>query len=272
MPADYHTHTPLCRHARGGPEEFAERALAAGLSEYGVADHAPLRPEPYDDWRMLEAELPEYFEWVERVRRQADGRIPVRIGLEVDWLDGCEEWVGHLAGLAGWDYLIGSVHYLGSWDFDNPARLSLWEERGIESVWSEYWDAYARMAGSGLFDLLGHPDLVKKFGHKPDGDLRRFYGPAIEAIAAAGCAIEINTAGWHKPCAEAYPAAEFLKLACDAGIPLAISSDAHAPGEVARDFDRAIRLAMEAGWKETVLFEGRKRGAEIFELGGAGAV
>ncbi len=257
MPADYHTHTPLCRHARGEPEEFVERAIAAGLSEYGIADHAPQRPEPYDDWRMLEAELPDYFAWVERARARADGLIPVRIGMEVDWLDGCEAWVEHLAGLAEWDYLIGSVHYLGGWDFDNPARISLWEKRGVEEVWAEYWKTYAQMAKSGLFDLLGHPDLVKKFGFRPEGDLRRYYEPAIEAIAAGGCAIEINTAGWHKPCAEAYPAREFLELACEAGIPLAISSDAHAPEDVGRDFGRAIELAKAAGWRETVLFDRR---------------
>ena len=262
MPADYHTHTPLCQHARGEPEEFVEKALAAGLSEYGIADHAPMRPEPFDDWRMLEADLPAYFEWVERARVRAAGRIAVRMGLEVDWLDGCEGWVEHLAGAGDWDYLIGSVHYLGDWDFDNPEKLAFWSDRGIMETWEEYWETYIAMARSGLFDLLAHPDLVKKFGAIPPGDLRFYYEPAIEAIAESGCAIEINTAGWHKPCEEAYPAAEFLALACEAGIPLAISSDAHAPEEVARDFPRAIAMAREAGWRETVLFEKRRRGSE----------
>lgn len=266
MPADYHTHTPLCRHARGAPEEFVEHALAAGLSEYGIADHAPQRPEPFDDWRMLEAELPAYLEWIERARAHAAGRIPVRCGLECDWLDGCERWIEHLAGQAEWDYLIGSVHYLGRWDFDNPARLERWRERDVAAVWADYWRAYAAMARSGLFELLGHPDLVKKFGHRPAGDLRRYYEPAVEAITAAGCAIEINTAGWHKPCNEAYPAGEFLELARAAGIPLAISSDAHAPEELGRDFGRAIELARAAGYRESVRFERRRRGVE--DLGG----
>ena len=270
MPADYHTHTPLCRHARGEPEEFVERALAAGLSEYGIADHAPQRPEPFDDWRMLEAELPDYLAWVGRARRHAAGRIPVRAGLECDWLDGCQPWVEHLAGLARWDYLIGSVHYLGRWDFDNPAQLARWAGRDVAAVWADYWAAYAAMAASGLFDLLGHPDLVKKFGHRPAGDLRRYYGPAVEAIAAAGCAIELNTAGWHKPCGEAYPELGFLELARAAGIPLAVSSDAHAPEEVGRDFGRAVGLARAAGYTQTVRFEGRRRWAE--PLGPAGAV
>ncbi len=262
MPADYHTHTPLCRHAVGTPEEYVDAALAAGLSEYGIADHAPQRPEPFDDWRMFEAELPAYFAWIERACVHAAGRIPVRAGLECDWLEGCGEWIADLSSRFEWDYLIGSVHYLGGWDFDNPKWLGRWAESDVEEVWTNYWRTYARMAESGLFDILGHPDLVKKFSYRPAGDLARFYEPVVDAIASVGCAIEINTAGWHKPCAEAYPAPEFLELACSAGVPLVISSDAHAPAEIGRDFNRAIALAKQAGYAETLRFEKRGRRTE----------
>ena len=262
MPADYHSHTPLCHHAEGTPEQFVDQALACGLSEYGISDHAPARPEPFDDWRMLEADLPAYFDWIARARAHANGRLPVRAGLECDWLPGCQPWIEHLATLAPWDYLIGSVHYLGRWDFDNPHRLEIWAGEDVEDVWTRYWQEYAAMAESGLFELLAHPDLVKKFGHRPAGDLRHFYEPAIEAISAAGAAIEINTAGWHKPCAEAYPDPLFLDLARSAGIPLAISSDAHAPAELGRDFARASDLARAAGYTETILFDQHRRSFE----------
>jgi histidinol-phosphatase (PHP family) len=262
MPADYHTHTPLCHHAEGTPEAYVEAALAAGASEFGLSDHAPAQPEPFDDWRMLEADLPAYFELIERARRHAAGRIPVRAGLECDWLDGCEPWIAKLAEHYPWDYLIGSVHYLGDWDFDNPKWLGKWADVDVEEVWTHYWETYARMASSGLFDILGHPDLVKKFGRTPAGDLDRFYEPAIDAIAASGCIIELNTAGWHKPCAEAYPSPRFLELACSAGVPLVISSDAHHPSEVTRDFPRAQALALAAGFRETTLLENRRRRSE----------
>jgi histidinol-phosphatase (PHP family) len=261
VPADYHSHTPLCRHATGSPEEYAAAARAAGLSEYGISDHAPARPEPFDDWRMDEAELPAYFDWIDRARAAA-GPLPVRAGMECDWLPGCEGWIEDLAGRYPWDYLIGSVHYLGDWDFDNPKWLGRWAESDVEAVWAHYWNAYAAMARSRLFDIMGHPDLVKKFSHRPPGDLARFYAPAIEAIAESGGTIELNTAGWHKPCAEAYPHPRFLELARQAGIPLVISSDAHAPGEVARDFSRAIEWAKAAGYRETQLFEKRQRRPE----------
>lgn len=262
MPADYHTHTPLCRHAEGAPEAFIDAAIAAGLREYGISDHAPAHPEPFDDWRMAEAELPAYFTWIDRARRHAGGRIPVRAGLECDWLPGCEDWIADLASRHDWDYLIGSVHYLGDWDFDNPKWIGRWQDEDLEAVWRRYWQAYASMADSGLFDILAHPDLVKKFVPGPEGDLDRFYEPALEAIAASGCAIELNTAGLHKPCAEAYPAPRFLELARQAGVPLVISSDAHAPSEVARDFPWAIETAKAAGYTETLLFEGRRRTIE----------
>jgi len=258
MLADYHTHTPLCLHAQGEPEEYIDSAIAAGLQEYGISDHAPQSPEPFDDWRMLEEHLPEYFQWIARARNHAGGKIPVRAGLECDWLPDCHDWIHHLSQTHEWDYLIGSIHYLGDqWEFDNPKWLGRWAQTDVDQVWTAYWEQYAQMARSGLFDFLGHPDLIKKFSYTPEGDLRRFYDPVIDAIVEGGAAIELNTAGFHKPCAEQYPSAEFLQIAAQAGIAITISSDAHAPDEVARDFDKALALVREAGFTELARFEKR---------------
>lgn len=258
MPADYHTHTPLCQHATGEPEAYVDAAIHAQLNEFGISDHAPALPEPFDDWRMLDAQLPAYFELIERARIHACDTLPIRAGLECDWISGCEPWIEKLSKRFPWDYLIGSVHYLESWDFDNPKWLGRWATSDVEDIWSRYWTAYTEMAESQLFDILGHPDLVKKFSFRPTGDLSRYYEPAIAAIAKSGATIELNTAGWHKPCAEAYPEKCFLALAQEAGIPLVISSDAHAPNEVARDFPQAIELARSVGYRETQLFEARR--------------
>jgi histidinol-phosphatase (PHP family) len=260
MLADYHTHTPLCRHAEGEPEAYLDQALASGLAEYGISDHAPQIPEPFDEWRMNEDDLPEYFDWIARARQHAGNRLPVRAGLECDWLPGCQDWIEHLASLHDWDYFIGSIHYLGDqWDFDNPKWLDRWAGVDLEQVWSDYWEEYRKMAASGLFDFLGHPDLIKKFAFRPKGDLRRFYDPVIEAISEAGGAIELNTAGFHKPCAEQYPSSEFLALAASAGLPVTLSSDAHHPSEVARDFDHGLALLREAGFTHLCRFEKRQR-------------
>lgn len=256
---DYHTHTPLCRHAEGTPEEFVRMALVRGIREYGIADHAPMPDEPFDDWRMEYAQLPEYFDWIDAAREAAPADLAVRAGLECDWITGMEKWTAHLAGLYDWDYLIGSVHYLGGkWDFDNPLWIPRWEKINVEEVWTEYWKAYTDMVRSGLFDIMGHADLVKKFGFVPEGDLRRFYEPAVEAMADTGAVLEINTAGWNKPCDEAYPAPGFLRLACEAGVPLVINSDAHEPEEIGQNFEKAREWALEAGFTELVRFRKRK--------------
>lgn len=269
LPADYHTHTPLCLHAEGEPEEYIDRAVEIGLAEYGISDHAPQLPEPFDDWRMLEKNLPDYFKWIERARAHASGRIAVRVGLECDWVSNNQAWNEELATRYDWDYLIGSIHYLegpgGEWDFDHLKWLGRWAELDVEFAWEMYWKEYARMAKSGLFDFLGHPDLIKKFGYRPAGDLKRFYIPAIEAIAEAGVAIELNMAGLYKPCEEVYPSIEFLELSASAGIPITLSSDAHAPSEVGRDFEQGVAILREVGYDSTCLFKGRSMSVRKFD-------
>ena len=238
--ADYHTHTPLCRHAEGEPIEYARRAAELGLAEIGFSDHSPMPEDGFDDWRMLRSEFPDYLAKVE-LARESVPEIPVRLGLEVDFFENGLDWIGELSGMAKFDYLIGSVHYIApGWDIDNPKWIGRWSgEAEVEEIWDCYWRIYASCARSGLFDFVAHPDLPKKFGHRPGGDLRRYYEPAIEAALASDTAIEINTAGWRKDCAEQYPARGFLELMHEAGVPLAINSDAHAPGEVGADFARA---------------------------------
>ncbi len=251
-------HTPLCHHAEGLPIEYAKTAIARGLPEIGISDHSPM-PSSFDDWRMALEDLPRYYAMVDDARR-AHPELPIRLGLEVDYFSDGHRWIEELSAMAPWDYLIGSVHYIAAdWDVDNPRHISRIESYGVEATWRDYWAAYTACAASGLFDVLGHPDLPKKFGHRPAGDLARFYAPAIDAAAASGTAIEINTAGWHKDAAEQYPARRFLELMHAAGIPLSISSDAHEPGHVGRDFERAIALAREVGFTHTVRFVGRQR-------------
>jgi len=258
MNADYHLHTPLCRHATGLPSEYARVAVAKGLDEIGFADHNPM-PGLFDDWRMLLEELPGYIEMVEEAREEFPG-LPIRIGLECDYIPGQEAWIEKLAGMADWDYLIGSVHYIApGWDVDNPRHIGRFDELPVAEIWSMYWKNYEQCIRSGLFDFVAHPDLVKKFGHRPPGDLRKYYEPSIAAAAEENVAMEINTAGLRKPVGEIYPALEFLQMMCEAGIPLLINSDSHAPEEVGADFDKALALAAEVGYTQTVRLKKRSR-------------
>ncbi len=262
MLSDYHVHTPLCRHAIGEPAEYIAAARSAGLDEIGFSDHCPMAgPEPFDDWRMDRADLPRYLTMIELARAEA-APFPVRLGLECDFIAGHEGWIEELTKMADWDYLIGSVHYVApGWDVDNPRYVARFNQSptAVNEIWTMYWLAYAKMAASGLFDFLAHPDLPKKFGHRPAGDLRRFYEPAIAAAAKSGVAIEISTAGLRKPAGELYPAQDFLLLAREAGIEILINSDAHAPAEIGLDFAKAVDAAHAAGFTHTLRFDRRQR-------------
>ena len=256
MLADYHLHTPLCHHATGWPLEYAARAVELGLGEIGFADHNPM-PEPFDDWRMSLADLPRYLDAVEQARA-AFPQLTIRLGLECDFIAGREAWIEELAGMADWDFLIGSVHYLPEgWEVDHPKYIGR-HAGHAEEIWASYWRAYEQCIRSGLFDFVAHPDLPKKFGHRPAGDLRRFYEPSVRALAECGVAFEINTAGLRKDCRELYPAPEFVALACEAKVPLLINSDAHAVEELAAGFAEGVALAKAAGYTHTARFHRRQ--------------
>lgn len=262
MLSDYHLHTPLCGHAVGEPMEYVAVARARGLDEIGFSDHCPMPgTDGFDDWRMRRDELPRYLDMVLDAREKA-APFPVRLGLECDFIAGHEDWIEELAGLAPWDYLIGSVHYIApGWAVDDPQWIGKFTASGTatEDIWTAYWQAYERCIASGLFDFVAHPDLVKKFGHRPPGDLRRFYEPAIAAAAARNVAVEVSTAGLRKPVGELYPAAGFLELAYAAGVAVVINSDAHAPGEVGLDFEKAVEAVRATGYNETARFVSRNR-------------
>jgi histidinol-phosphatase (PHP family) len=257
-------HTPLCRHAVGEPEEYAARATALGLSEIGFSDHSPMPRDDFDDWRMFDRQLDEYVEKVARARRRFP-QLTIRLALEVDYLPGHEDWIRALAARHPWDYFIGSVHYVDDrWDVDNPHKLAEWHKRDVDTVWMIYVERLTQSAASGLFDIIGHCDLPKKFGHRAAIDLRPQYQKFLETAAVHGVAIELNTAGWRKDCRELYPSRTILELAFAAGVSITFGSDAHVPVEVGADFGKAITLAKEAGYTQSCRFSGREK--ELVQL------
>jgi histidinol-phosphatase (PHP family) len=264
LPPDYHMHTPLCRHATGEPVDYARRALEVSLTEIGFTDHSPMRRDDFDNWRMRADQIDEYVEKVHRAQKEFP-QLTIRLGLEVDYLPGQEEWIRELAARHPWDYFIGSVHYVSdSWDIDNPAKLSEWKHRDTDEVWAAYFERLTMAARSGLFEIIGHADLPKKFGHRPTRDCTPLYEKFLDAAKESGCAIELNTAGLRKDCKEIYPSREILQLAFVKGVPITFGSDAHAPGEVGLNFAEAIQLAREVGYKESVRLAGRKREMKFF--------
>lgn len=254
-------HTPLCHHATGEPVDYAEHALRIGLKEIGFSDHSPMRQDDFDDWRMRADQLGEY---VEKVRR-AQARFPelsIKLALEVDYIPGHEDWIRGLREAHPWDYFIGSVHYVsGSWDLDNPKKLSEWKTRHPFDVWSAYFERLAQAAASGLFEIIGHADLPKKFCFVPKEDCTDLFARFLDAARSTDTAIEINTAGLRKDCREMYPSPKIVRMAAERGVALTFASDAHSPGEVGMNFADALALAREAGFTTTRVFQARQKRA-----------
>jgi histidinol-phosphatase (PHP family) len=259
LPADYHMHTPLCRHAVGEPVDYAKRAIEIGLNEIGFSDHSPMRQDNFDNWRMNFDQLDEYAAKVQLAQEKFP-QLQIRLALEVDFLPRHESWIRELAARHPWDYFIGSVHYVSdSWAIDDPQKLSEWKHRDPLEVWSTYFERLTMAAESKLFEIIGHADLPKKFGHKPNRDCAPLYEKFLDAAKKSGCAIELNTAGLRKDCKEIYPGRQMLELAFQKGIPITFGSDAHAPQEVGMNFSEAISLAHGAGYTETCRFKQRRR-------------
>jgi len=264
LPADYHTHTPLCRHAKGEPTELAAQAIRVGLEEMGFSDHNPMPEDDFDDWRMLAKELDVYVAKVEEARRDHP-RLRIKLGLEVDYVPGYEDWVRDLATRHPWDYLIGSVHYLsGRWAIDNPTQIAQWKQHDPLAVWTAYCEHLTKAAQSGLFNIIGHADLCKKFCFYPLGDHAALFKGFLRAAKDHGVAIELNTAGLRKDCREIYPSPAILRMAAQENVPITFGSDAHAPEEVGLNLAEAVQLARGAGYTSWLRFT--RRGAEEVKL------
>jgi histidinol-phosphatase (PHP family) len=252
-------HTPLCRHAVGEPTELAAQAVRVGLKEIGFSEHNPMPRDDWDDWHMLQGDFDDYLAKVERARQEHPG-LTIKIALEMDYLPGQEAWVRELSARHAWDYLIGAVHYVSdSWDLDNPKRLSEWKERDPFQVWSAYFERLTMAAASGLFQIIAHADLCKKFCFYPKEDCTPLFAKFLEAARRHDVAMELNTAGLRKDCKEIYPSPQIVRMAADLGVPITFASDAHAPGEVGANFAEAIALARAHGYTHYCRFTQRER-------------
>ncbi|HEX5621353.1 MAG TPA: histidinol-phosphatase [Solirubrobacteraceae bacterium] len=272
MLTDYHLHlraderenTPERFFTPGNVDRYREAAEARGITELGVAEHiyrftAALEIWQHPFWReFTHDDIDDYCGFV---REETD----LRLGIEMDFIPGREDRIANVLDGREWDYVVGSVHFLRDHSLDTE-DYSIWGAgESAEKIWRRYFDTVAESARSGLYDIIGHPDLVKVWGKvapRPDGDLRRYYEPAVEAFLDADVAVELSTAGWRKPVAEQYPSVPFLEMLVDAGCPIALSSDAHQPDQVGFEYERAVELLESVGVREIAVFEGRERRLE----------
>ena len=261
MLASYHNHTSWS-DGKASVAEVVAQARLLGLAEVGISDHLTLHPSGQSvSWSMPPDRVDDYVADVRDSagRSRAAGGPQVRVGVEVDWFDGQADELGRVLDGLALDYVIGSVHFCRGVAIDaTAATWRRWTPDEREAVHREYWLQIRRLAESGLVDIMAHLDLVKKFGFDPREPVDRLVDAALDAIAAAGLVVELNTAGWHKPCREPYPAPSILHRCRHRGIPVTLSADAHDPADLVRDFPAAARLLADAGYDEVARFEDRR--------------
>lgn len=251
---DYHMHTALCGHAVGSLREYVQQAINIGLKEIGFSDHAPMVHERVHWVTMDMRQLPLYHRLIDEVKEEFSGKIVIKYALEADFIEGYENKTKEIIDSYPYDYIIGSVHYVNGWAIDDPLTLERWKTADINQVWRDYFHLLRQSAKSGLFHIIGHSDLPKKFGHRPTVDMTAEVKKTAEVFKESGVAVEINTAGLRKPIAEMYPSLEYLKIYNQAGVPLTFGSDSHRPEDVGKNFKEAIELAKAAGYREYVSF------------------
>ncbi|MBI5685104.1 MAG: histidinol-phosphatase [Verrucomicrobia bacterium] len=258
--ADHHVHTTRCQHASGTMEEFVERAVERGLKAIGFADHNPLPRGLGANVRMKEAELDDYVKCVLDLRRQYEGRIEVLLGLEMDYVEGLEDYLTAQVAGQPWDYIIGSIHYL-----DAECTQISWPRNFTgETAWlySRYFELVRKMVRSGLCDVVAHFDVPKRSGRAhtehQTGDITR----TLKEIVRAGICLEINTSGYRHPelrRPDTYPTRTIIAEAVALGIPLAVNSDAHTPEDVGLKFDEMERLLARHKDARLVSFRSRRQ-------------
>lgn len=259
MKIDYHTHHDRCGHARGSLRDVIESAIDLGLDQIGLSDHSPFfhreEDRPVPDMTMAKSEFPYYVSEMVQLREEYKGRIDVRLGVESDYIPGWADAYGRIYAGYPLDYIIGSVHYLDGLHVFSRKR---WQQEHVDA--EETYASYLRLVHEAVrcrqFDILGHLDAIKGVHEQPPYVL---WEETIRIIAESDIAVEINTSGLRKPCKAWFPSMELIERLVQRGVPLTFGSDAHAPDQLAHDWERVVETLRDLGVRELAAFQRRKR-------------
>ena len=226
--------------------EYLEVAKTRGLKQMGITEH---------DRYLEDIDLSAYQE-----AREEYQEVELRLGIEIDFVPGAEERMERDANALPYDYVIGSVHRVQGEEVDHPDHREIYEKLEPYELYERYYANVREAALSGRFEILGHPDLIKIFRTYPDQDITPMLEETADAVAESGVVVDVNAAGLRKPIGEVYPSRQLLEMLHRRGVPIILSSDAHAPDQVALGYDKSLKLVHEVGYREVVTFKERERG------------
>jgi len=261
---DYHIHTKLCHHATGEMYEYVEAAISKKIDEIGFADHLPMiyLPSnlPLEDYCMKLEELPLYVQNVQQLQEKYPDII-IKLGIEADYYEGKEQDIKNLLNQVDFDYIYGSVHAIGdpAWVIDDDRFRHKYQEYDLFELYQLYFKYLTQAIQTGLFDIIAHLDLPKKFGDRPEQSIKSMIDEVVEALVKNKVSIEVNTAGFRKPAGEQYPSEEILRACYENDIQVTLGSDSHRPEEVGWNLDRAFALLREIGYSQIIGYKKRKR-------------
>ncbi len=250
---DYHTHSILS-DGKDSYEEMVQGAIAKGLDEIGFSDHVCLKPV---DWGIRLEDIPVMTGQILSLKQKYEEQIKIRYGIEMDYFPGRESELKSLIDEIPVDYVIGSVHFIGDWNFDNDQ--SFYGKWSNDKLYEKYFGLIRQTAESGLFDIIGHLDIIKKFRVYPETNQDILFEETIKVIKAYNLVVELNTGGMDRPCAEFTPSPRLLELCYKHQVPVTLSSDAHSAIHIARHYETAVEQLTQIGYREIVGFQKRIR-------------
>lgn len=254
MRIDLHNHTTFCNHANGTIDEYIQKAIEFGIDIYGFSEHAPM---DFDEgYRLKFEDMQKYENLVLEAKKRYKNDIEILLGYEVDYLP---HHMDERVLSRKVDYMIGSVHFINEWGFDNPEFIGGYKTRDIDEIWQSYFDAIEEMAKTKLFDIVGHLDLIKIFKFLPNKDIRTISNNALKAIKQSNMTIEINAAGFRKPINEPYPSQSLLEVVYELDIPITFASDAHEIDHIGFKYDEIVELVKNIGFSKVMIFNQRDK-------------
>lgn len=251
---DYHMHTTFS-DGKDSYLSYLEVARKKDLAEIGFTDHITIVPV---DWGVKEIDFPVMRENLKNLCNNFSEDVQVRFGLEMDYFPDKEEEIRQIISYFPVDYVIGSIHFIDDWNFDSDK--SLYGKWPNDELYRKYFKLVQQSAKSGLFDVIGHFDLIKKLQCWPETDQTTLFEETLKILKEANVVMELNTSGIDRPCGEFFPNRDILSIACNLGVPVTLGSDAHQASQVARHFDLAISILKEVGYTKITRFRNRQRG------------